>query len=113
MESKMDDKSIPRLVSVRRLAELCPDAFPEARTRDLIYHAQERVSARGEPIPPNGFGSCVIKKAGRVLVDLDTLPTWLDSGRMAPAAQLAERLGATLTDALRPRGRKTFGAPSS
>jgi hypothetical protein len=79
------DRGIPRLVSVRRLAELYPDAFSEARTRDLIYHAEERISARGEVIPSNGFGTCVIRQAGRVLIDLDACALWLERGRAAPA----------------------------
>ena len=67
------DPKIPRLVSVKRLAELHPEIFPQARTRDLIYHAELRISARGETIPPNGFASCVVRAAGCVLIDLDAV----------------------------------------
>lgn len=78
---------IPNLISVKTLAKLYPDAFSENRVRDLIYHAEPRLSARGETISPNGFASCVIRCAGRVLIDLDAVPRWLEKGRAAPLAE--------------------------
>jgi hypothetical protein len=62
--------NIPHLVTVKRLADLCPDLFPQPRTRDLIYHSEPRISAQGETIPPNGFASCIVRAAGCVLIDL-------------------------------------------
>lgn len=82
--------NIPRLVSVKTLAEIAPETFPEPRTRDLIYHAEERVSARGEVIPPNGFGACFIRVKRHVLIDLDAAALWLESHRVAPLAALDE-----------------------
>jgi hypothetical protein len=78
---------IPRLVTVKRLAQLHPETFPEVRTRDLIYHSVQRISARGEVIPPNGFASCIVRLAG-VQIDLDALPLWIENSRVAPLAHL-------------------------
>lgn len=73
--------------TVKQLAQLHP-GFPEPRTRDLIYHAAPRISARGETIPANGFASCVIRRGRRVEIDLDALALWQEAGRMAPLAEL-------------------------
>ncbi len=73
--------NIPRLVSVKRLAELYPEQFPQARTRDLIYHSVPRISARGEAIPPNGFASCIVRRGGKVELDLDAIPLWVEQCR--------------------------------
>ena len=78
---------IPDLISVKSLAKLYPEQFSENRTRDLIYHAESRISARGKTIPPNGFACCIVRRAGRVLIDLDAIPLWLEKGRAAPLAE--------------------------
>ena len=86
--------NIPRLVSVKRLSELYPEQFPEVRTRDLIYHAEPRISARGETIPPNGFAACIVRtggrgaRCGRVDIDLDAVGLWIERNRQAPLADL-------------------------
>ena len=79
--------NLPRLVTVKRLAELYPEQFPQARTRDLIYHSEPRISARGEVIPPNGFAACVVRIAG-VHIDLDAVLVWIEKYRAAPLAEL-------------------------
>jgi len=98
--------SIPRLVSVKRLAELYPEQFPQARTRDLIYHSEPRTSARGETIPPNGFASCIVRTGGRVDIDLDAVPLWLELGRVAPLAELAAESNAGRPIGFRSRARQ-------
>ena len=78
---------IPNVVSIREFARRFPQ-FSEATARDWVYHATERVSARGETIPPNGFAPCIVRIGDKVTIDLDVFPLWLERGRAAPVAEL-------------------------
>jgi len=48
----------PDLAAIADLAYENPQ-FPEPTLRDLVYHAEPRLAARGETIPPNGFAPCI------------------------------------------------------
>ena len=78
---------IPNLASTKAFSTAHPE-FPENTVRDWIYHAEERITARGEPIPPNGFASCIVRVGRLVFIDLDALAVWLERGRAAPLAEL-------------------------
>jgi hypothetical protein len=77
---------IPDLVS---LAELASEHrhFPVPTLRDLIYHAEPRLTARGESIPANGFASCIVRVGRRVLIDRDAFASWIEKGRAAPRSE--------------------------
>lgn len=75
------------LASIAQLARDTP-AFPESTLRDLVYHAQPRLTARGETIPPNGFASCVVRVGRRVLIDRSAFGLWIEKRRGAPLAHL-------------------------
>ncbi len=81
---------MPRIPDLASVAELAGEhsQFPVPTLRDLIYHAEERVTARGEPIPPNGFASCIVRVGRRVLIDRDAFAQWIERGRAAPIAEL-------------------------
>lgn len=78
---------IPDLASVAELAREHPQ-FSVPTLRDLIYHAEPRLTARGEAIPANGFASCIVRVGRRVLIDRDALACWIERGRAAPLAEL-------------------------
>jgi hypothetical protein len=84
---------IPDLASLAELASQHPQ-FPLPTLRDLVYHAEPRLTARGETIPPNGFGSCIVRVGRRVLIDRDAFARWLERGRVAPLAELEHRVAA-------------------
>jgi hypothetical protein len=81
---------IPNLGQVSDIARE-NGSFSESSLRDLIYHAVPRLSARGEQIPPNGFGSCIVRVGRRVLIDREAFATWLERGRVAPISELLQR----------------------
>jgi len=84
---------IPDLASVAELASEYRQ-FPVPTLRDLIYHSEPRLTARGETIPPNGFATCIVRVGRRVLIDRDQLACWLERGRAAPLAGEPERTAA-------------------
>ena len=63
--------------------------FPVPTLRDLIYHAEPRLTARGETIPPNGFGSCIVRVGRRVELTVEA-PSEEDA--MATVDRLASSL---------------------
>lgn len=75
--------NIPDLVTVDGLAQRMP-AVPVATLRDLIYHAEERFTAAGEKIPPNGFAKCIVRLGSRIYIDVPVFVEWLESKRAAP-----------------------------
>lgn len=86
----------PNLATVEETAKKYPFLTP-ASIRDRIYHATPRLSARGETIPPNGFGRCVIRigqgKQARIFIDLDQFEEWLEGYRLAPLPATAPSAG--------------------
>ena len=78
---------IPDLASVADIARE-HKAFTVPTLRDLIYHSQPRLSARGVQIPANGFSPCIVRVGGRVLIDREAFALWLERGRVAPIAEL-------------------------
>lgn len=78
---------IPDLASIAELATEHPQ-FPTASLRDLIYHSEPRLTARGASIQANGFASCIVRVGRRVLIDRDAFASWLEKGRAAPLADL-------------------------
>ncbi len=86
------DRTKANLATIRETAKRYP-WFSEATIRDKVYHSRERMSARGEKIPPNGFARCVVKldhdasKRGQILIDLDQLDAWIEEHRCAPIAE--------------------------
>jgi hypothetical protein len=80
----------PDLAAVRELASEFRQ-FPAPTLRDLIYHAEPRTSARGEIIPPNGFGPCIVRLGRRVLIDRGAFAKWIDQRRVAPLSELDDR----------------------
>jgi hypothetical protein len=79
---------IPDLASVAELASEQPQ-FSVPTLRDLIYHSEARLTARGETIAPNGFASCIVRVGRRVLIDRDAFASWIERGRAAPLAEPA------------------------
>ena len=51
------DRPTPNLATIRDPAKKYP-YFSEATIRDKVYHSRERISARGEILPANGFARC-------------------------------------------------------
>ena len=79
--------TLPKLAAIAELASENPH-LPEPTLRDLVYHAEPRLSARGETIPPNGFAPCIVRIGRRVLIDRDALKMWIEQGRAAPLTEL-------------------------
>jgi hypothetical protein len=79
--------TIPDLAAIATLAIEHPE-LPEPTLRDLVYHAEERVTARGETIPPNGFASCIVRIGRRVLIDRHAFALYIERRRAAPFAEL-------------------------
>lgn len=77
------DCTLPSLASVADIAREVPQ-FREPTLRDLIYHAEPRISARGETIPANGFAFCMVRVGRRILIDRRAFAAWLESKRAAP-----------------------------
>jgi hypothetical protein len=88
----MDHRRKPNLATIRETARQYP-FLSEASIRDKRYHSLPRLSANGEPIPPNGWGRCFVKLGNgpraRVLLDLDQLDAVLEQGRVAPIPKAA------------------------
>jgi len=78
---------LPDLVAIPDLASESPQ-FPEPTLRDLVYHAEPRLTARGETIPPNGFAPCIVRIGRRVLIDRTALAAWIEQRRAAPLTEL-------------------------
>lgn len=55
---------------------------------DLVYHAEPRLTARGETIPPNGFAPCIVRIGRRILIDRGAFALWIEQRRAAPIAEL-------------------------
>jgi hypothetical protein len=68
---------IPNIAPVKEVSRRYPQ-FSEPTLRDLIYHSVPRLSARGETIPPNGFAPCIVRIGGKVTINLDVVPLWID-----------------------------------
>ena len=77
---------VPDLCTVAEMSRTMP-VFPEASFRDLIYHSEPRLSARGEPIPPNGFARCIVRIGRRVLIDRAEFVQYLEARRAAPPSR--------------------------
>jgi hypothetical protein len=80
-------RTLPDLAAIREIANERPQ-FPEPSLRDLVYHAEPRLTARGETIPPNGFAPCVFRIGRRVLIDRNAFAVWIERHRAAPLAEL-------------------------
>lgn len=78
-------RRVPNLVSVREAAARLP-VIPEPSFRDLIYHAEPRLAADGEVIPPNGFAPCIVRLNRRVLIDFDAVLDWIETNRQSHRA---------------------------
>jgi hypothetical protein len=78
MRSELQD-----LVSIADLAREFP-AMSASSIRDLVYHSTARMSARGDPIPPNGFAVCIVRIGKRVLIDRRAFAAWIEARRAAP-----------------------------
>jgi hypothetical protein len=89
----MSAPSIPDLVAISDLANEHP-RFPELTLRDLVYHAEPRLTARGETIPPNGFAPCIVRIGRRVLIDRNAFALWIEQRRVAPLSELDRRVAA-------------------
>jgi len=89
----MSATSIPELAAIADLARENP-RFPELTLRDLVYHAEPRLTARGETIPPNGFAPCIVRIGRRVLIDRAAFAKWIEQRRGAPLAELDRRVAA-------------------
>ena len=70
-----------RLCTIPDAARELGGAVAEHTIRDQRYHAQPRLSARGETIPPNGFGDAFVKVGRKVLVDMDRYLEKIEAGR--------------------------------
>lgn len=82
------EHTLPDLATVADIAKEVP-RFPEVSIRDLIYHAEPRMSARGDVIPPNGFGTCIVRVGRRVLIDRKAFAAFLESRRATPMPESA------------------------
>lgn len=51
--------------------------------RHWIFKAETRYGSKGFKVEGNGFGPCVIRIGGKVLIDLDELDKWVESHRMS------------------------------
>ena len=79
--------TLPHLAAIAELASEQPQ-LPEPTLRDLVYHAERRLTANGETIPPNGFAPCIVRIGRRVLIDRDAFALWLEQRRAAPISEL-------------------------
>jgi len=79
--------TMPDLAAIADLASEHPQ-LPEPTLRDLVYHAEPRLTARGETIPPNGFAPCIVRIGRRVLIDRDAFAVWIEQRRAAPISEL-------------------------
>lgn len=82
------DRRVPNLKPLTEVSKLVP-ALPEKTLRDLVYHAEPRLRADGETIPPNGFDVCVVRIGCRVFIDLDRLIDWIEGCRLSRRARAA------------------------
>ena len=78
---------IPDLAAISDLAREHP-RFTELTLRDLVYHAEPRLTARGETIAPNGFAPCIVRIGRRVLIDRAAFAKWIEQRRAAPLEEL-------------------------
>ena len=69
----------PRLADVNHSAR--EFGLKPAAVRDLIYHAEERYTAKGEVIPANGFARCCVRLGHRIYIDLDRLAAYIEARR--------------------------------
>lgn len=82
------------LADVETVANEFP-ALKRATIRDWIYHAQERIGADGNPIPPNGFAPAVIRIGRRVYLDRRVLRALIEERRQEPLPEsLAQQAAA-------------------
>lgn len=81
--------TLPDLAAINDLARQYPQ-FPTPTLRDLVYHAEPRLTARGETIPPNGFAPCIVRIGRRVLIDRRAFGMWIEQRRAAPLAELEQ-----------------------
>lgn len=75
-----DHATAPRLATVNYAAkEFESVGQTTAAIRAAIFKADERLDPRGAIIPGNGLGAtgAIIRRRGRVLVDLDLYGAWL------------------------------------
>lgn len=84
--------SLPDLVTVADLAKENPRTLSEPTLRDLIYHAEPRVTARGETVPANGFAPCIVRIGRRILIDRNAFAQRLEKGRAAPLSDLQKEV---------------------
>lgn len=74
------DQAAPRLATIERAAKEFENAGQTAAAiRSAIYRAHDRVDPRGVKLPGNGLGDsgAIIRRGGRVLIDLDRYSAWL------------------------------------
>lgn len=79
MENEVDRRG-PNFVTITDAAIQRPFLKP-TRLRDLRYHSRPRINARGEEIPPNGFGDVFVEIGRTVFVDLDRLDAKIEENR--------------------------------
>lgn len=74
---------LPRLATIENAAKVFAEAgqTPPA-IRAHIFKAADRFNSRGERIKGNGLAAAgaVIRRGGRVLIDLDRYSAWLAGG---------------------------------
>ena len=79
--------TLPDLAALNEFAREYPQ-FPTPTLRDLVYHAEPRLTARGETVPPNGFAPCIIRIGRRVMIDRGAFAAWIEARRAAPLSDL-------------------------
>jgi hypothetical protein len=74
-----DQATTQRLATVNHVArEFESLGQSQATVRTAIFRAEDRLDPRGAKLPGNGLGaSAIVRRGGRVLVDLDRYAAWL------------------------------------
>ncbi|CAB4128464.1 hypothetical protein UFOVP270_16 [uncultured Caudovirales phage] len=57
-----------RLATIKKIPILYPDAFTESSIRWLVFNEKQ-----------NGFSKCIRRIGRKVLIDLDSFESWIDT----------------------------------